>query len=83
MNTAELIVKLRQAAHALELGIFGTPGEDPFPELVELLDAAADALKTAWVEGQTITAVKQMLLAEPTDEQKVAMLKTFDKEAKI
>ena len=79
MNNAELIKELRIAAHALELN---NP-RYPSAYIVSLLDQAADALKTAWVERQTMAALRQLLLTEPTEEQKKEMLRSFDREAKI
>ena len=79
MNNAELIKELRIAAHALELD---NP-RYPSVYIVSLLDQAADALKTAWIDHQTMLALKQLLLTEPTEEQKKEMLRSFDREAKI
>ena len=79
MNNAELIKELRIAAHALEL-------DNPrylSTYIVSLLDQAADALKTAWIEQQTMLALKQLLVTEPNEEQKKQMLRSFDHEAKI
>jgi Fe-S cluster biosynthesis and repair protein YggX len=56
MSTAELIKELRIAAHALELD---NP-RYPSAYIVSLLDQAADALKTAWIEHQTMLALKQL-----------------------
>ena len=76
---AELIKELRIAAHALELD---NP-RYPSAYIVSLLDQAADALKTAWIEHQTMLALKQLLVTEPNEEQKKQMLRSFDHEAKI
>ena len=78
MTNAEIIKKLGQAAHGLEMGYL-----IPFPEIIDLLDQAADALMAAWIEHQTMLALKQLLLTEPTEEQKEEMLRSFDREAKI
>ena len=78
MTNAEIIKKLRQAAHGLEIGY-----DVPIPEIIDLFDKAADALKIAWVEYQTMAALQQLLLTEPTEEQKKEMLRSFDREAKI
>ena len=85
MNTnAEIIKKLRLAAHGLEIGCLTMfDRSDPFPEIIDLLDQAADALKAAWIDHQTMLALKQLLLTEPTEEQKKEMLRSFDREAKI
>ena len=79
MNNAELIKELRIAAHALELN---NP-RYPSAYIVSLLDQAADALKAAWIDHQTMLALRQLLLTEPTEEQKKEMLRSFDREAKI
>ena len=79
MNNAELIKELRIAAHALELD---NP-RYPSAYIVFLLDQAADALKTGWIEHQTMLALKQLLVTEPNEEQKKQMLRSFDHEAKI
>ena len=84
MNNAEIIKNLRLAAHGLEIGCLTMfDSSDPFPEIIALLDQAADALKIAWVEHQTMAAVRQLLLTEPTEDQKKEMLRSFDREAKI
>lgn len=84
MTNAEIIKKLRLAAHGLEIGCLTMfDHSDPFPEIIDLLDQAADALKIAWVEHQTMAALRQLLLTEPTEEQKKQMLRSFDHEAKI